>query len=201
MNENVDSSLAEALSLATTPAEKVNALFEFMERRGQSFYDESVTQLEHALQAALLARNSQATPQQVTAALLHDIGHFVMDEHDEHSDFLAEDWCHEDVGAQILQEFFNEAVTEPVRLHVPAKRYLCTVDAGYFDGLSRASQRSFELQGGRMSATEVAEFQSNPHHKSAVLLRRWDDGAKVTDLNAPRLQAYQHDVLACLNAG
>ena len=198
MNKNVDTNLSKVLSLATTPAEQADSLFDFMGRRGQSFYDESVTQLEHALQAAHLARSSQASSEQVTAALLHDIGHFLMDEHDDQSDFLTEDWYHEDVGAKSLEPFFAEAVTEPIRLHVPAKRYLCTIDADYFNSLSRASQRSFELQGGEMSAAETTEFESNPFHTTAVLLRRWDDGAKVKGMEVPELQVYRRGVENCL---
>jgi phosphonate degradation associated HDIG domain protein len=198
MNEHVDATLSESLSRSTSSAEKVDALFAFMRHRGGSFYDESVTQLEHALQTAHLARSSQVSPERVTAALLHDIGHFLMDEHDERSDFLSNDWCHEDIGAKSLQSHFAEAVTEPIRLHVPAKRYLCTVDADYFHGLSRASQRSFQLQGGRMSAVEIAEFEGNPFHAAAVLLRRWDDGAKVKGMDVPDLQAYRQDVESCL---
>ncbi len=198
MNRNIDSTLTEVLSLAATPAEQVDSLFEWMQIHGQSFYDEAVTQLEHALQAAHLARCNRAPSDHVAAALLHDIGHFLMDEHDDQSDFLAEDWCHEDIGAKILEPFFGAAITEPIRLHVPAKRYLCTIDAGYYNGLSRASQRSFELQGGGMSAAEIAEFESHPFHAAAVWLRRWDDGAKVKGREVSELQAYRQDVERCL---
>lgn len=198
MKENLDISLSDTLSLAKTPSENVDALFELMQLHGQSFYDESVTQLEHALQAAHLARESQASMEQITAALLHDIGHFLMDEHDEKNDFLAEDWHHETVGAKQLEPFFGKAVTEPIFLHVPAKRYLCTVDANYFNGLSQASQRSFEIQGGNMTETEVAEFENNAFHNTAILLRRWDDGAKVKGLDVPTLDKYRREVESCL---
>ncbi|WP_339728533.1 HD domain-containing protein [uncultured Gimesia sp.] len=198
MKENLDISLCDTLSLTKTRSENVDALFELMQRHGQSFYDEAVTQLEHALQAAHLARESQASMEQITAALLHDIGHFLMDEHDEQNDFLAEDWHHETIGAQQLEPFFGKAVTEPILLHVPAKRYLCTVDAEYFTGLSQASQRSFKVQGGLMTDEEVAEFESSPFHNTAVLLRRWDDGAKTKGLEVPDLNAYKRDVESCL---
>lgn len=199
MNVPVDTTLSVSLTQATAPAERVSVLFEYMREKGSSFYDESVTQLAHGLQAANLARESGATREQVVSALLHDIGHFLMDEHDEQSDFLADDWCHEAVGAEYLEPFFDKVITEPIRLHVPAKRYLCTVDAGYHAGLSRASKRSFELQGGVMSDAEKTAFEANPFYETAVLVRRWDDGAKVKDLDVPGLDAYRADVEACLS--
>ena len=181
-----------------TPSQKVDVLLAYLRRRGQSFYDESVTQLEHALQCARQAELAGADPVQVAAALLHDLGHFLVDEHDEQADFLTEDLLHEEVGATYLQPYFIERLTEPVRLHVPAKRYLCTTDAAYYDGLSRASKRSFQLQGGPLSAAEQAEFERNPHAQDAVRLRRWDDLAKVKGLRTPGLRRYREAVQSCL---
>jgi len=181
-----------------TPTQKVDALFAYMERRGQSFYDEVVTQLEHALQCAHQAQQAGADSVQVAAALLHDLGHFLVDEHSEEADFLTEDLLHEEVGAEYLEPFFIDAVTEPVGLHVPAKRYICTVDRSYYQTLSRASKRSFELQGGFMSASEKAAFEQNPHWERAVQLRKWDDLAKEKDLKTPGLESYRAAVQGCL---
>ncbi|MEE3367904.1 MAG: HD domain-containing protein [Planctomycetota bacterium] len=194
----VDNSLIDNFSQCSTPTQMADALFEFMQRKGNSFYDEAVTQLEHALQAALLARQNKASPSQVVAALLHDIGHFLMDEEDQQSDFLQEDWLHEEVGADQLTPYFDQSVIEPIRLHVPAKRYLCTVDPEYYQGLSRASKRSYELQGGPLSEREKSAFESHPHYQSAVLLRRWDDGAKITGFTTPRLSDFREEVEACI---
>ena len=97
MKEKIEISLHDVLSLEKTPDQRVDGLFELMQVQGQSYYDEAVTQLEHALQAAQLARSSQASMEQITAALLHDIGHFLMNEHEAHDDFLSEDWEHETV--------------------------------------------------------------------------------------------------------
>ena len=193
----MDPTLASELA-GGTPSQKVDVLLAYLRRRGQSFYDESVTQLEHALQCARQAELAGADPVQVAAALLHDLGHFLVDEHDEQADFLTEDLLHEEVGATYLQPYFIERLTEPVRLHVPAKRYLCTTDAAYYDGLSRASKRSFQLQGGPLSAAEQAEFERNPHAQDAVRLRRWDDLAKVKGLRTPGLRRYREAVQSCL---
>ena len=197
MRTLVDPTLAADLARGT-PSQKVDALFAYMRRRGQSFYDEAVTQLQHALQCARQAEHAEADPVQVAAALLHDIGHFLVDEHDEQADYLTEDLLHEEVGASYLQPYFIERLTEPVRLHVPAKRYLCTTDAAYYDALSRASKRSFQLQGGPLSAAEQAEFERNPHAQDALRIRRWDDLAKVEGLRTPGLERYRQAVQSCL---
>ena len=197
LNEIVDPSLARDLEQAGTDR-KVDVLFAYMERRGQTFYDEAVTQLEHALQCANEARLSGADDVRVTGALLHDVGHFLVDEHSEEADFLTEDLLHEEVGAGYLKPFFIDAVTEAVGLHVPAKRYICTVERDYYDTLSRASRRSFELQGGFMSDAEKAAFEANPHWETAVQLRKWDDLAKVKGLETPGLESYREAVRGCL---
>ena len=197
MNNRIDQTLAEQMTDMTS-AEKVATLFDYMERRGQSFYDESVTQLEHACQCANQAQLHGGSTTQVASALLHDMGHFLLDEHNAENDFLEEDQNHEEIGANYLEPFFPEVVTTPIRLHVPAKRYLCTTDASYYEGLSEASKRSFRLQGGVMSDEEQAAFERIPHYQDALQLRRWDDLAKVRGLETPAIDTYREIVQACL---
>ena len=197
MNNRIDQTLAEQMT-GMTSAEKVATLLDYMERRGQSFYDESVTQLEHACQCANQAQLYGGSTTQVTSALLHDMGHFLLDEHNAENDFLDEDQNHEEIGANYLEPFFPEVVTTPIRLHVPAKRYLCTTDASYYEGLSEASKRSFRLQGGVMSDEEQAAFERIPHYQDALQLRRWDDLAKVRGLETPAIDTYREIVQACL---
>ena len=197
MQNYVDPSLAQEMIRATTE-QKVDKLFDYMERRGQSFYDEVVTQLEHALQCAALAKQNNSSPTLVTGALLHDIGHIILDEHNADKAFLDIDLNHEEIGAQYMQPFFPDAVTTPIRLHVPAKRYLCTTDASYHDGLSEASKRSFIVQGGVMSDEEREAFEQIPHFRDALTLRRWDDLAKVKGLEIARLETYRDVVQQCL---
>ena len=197
MNNRIDQTLAEQMT-GMTSAEKVATLFDYMERRGQSFYDESVTQLEHACQCANQAQLYGGSTTQVASALLHDMGHFLLDEHNAENDFLEEDQNHEEIGANYLEPFFPEVVTTPIRLHVPAKRYLCTTDASYYEGLSEASKRSFRLQGGVMSDEEQAAFERIPHYQDALQLRRWDDLAKVKGLKTPAIDTYREIVQACL---
>ena len=127
LKKYIDPQLAQGMRNGTAE-QKIDTLFSYMEDRGQSFYDEVVTQLEHALQCAALAQQNDAGPTLITGTLLHDIGHIILDEHSARDAFLDTDLSHEEVGAQYLQPFFPVAVTTPIRLHVPAKRYLCTTD-------------------------------------------------------------------------
>lgn len=157
---------------------------------GDSLYGgEAVTQLEHALQAAWLAEQESATDDLVTAALLHDVGHLLHTLPDDAPEKGIDD-CHEDLAARALDGLFELPVIEPVRLHVPAKRYLCATDASYQSELSEPSQLSLKLQGGPMSAAEVAEFEASPFFQDAVRLRKWDDLAKIVGLKTPALDHY-----------
>ncbi len=183
-----------------TDEQVVERLFDFLRERGQSNYDECVTQIAHGLQAANLARQDGCGDQAVTAALFHDLGHLLLDEHTLQDDFLQEDLNHEEAGAKFLEAFFPAEVTEPIRLHVPAKRYLCTIDENYYEQLSDASKRSFQVQGGRLSAAERAEFEQHAELEFVVQLRRFDDLAKQSDLDVPPLESYADCVRRCLRS-
>jgi gamma-butyrobetaine dioxygenase len=91
----------------------------------------------------------------------------------------------------MLARWFGPEVTEPVRLHVAAKRYLCAVEPGYLAALSPASVHSLGLQGGPMTDAEARAFESNPYYRDAVRLRRWDDEAKVVGLAVPGIEHYR----------
>lgn len=159
-------------------------------RRGASVYfGERVSMTEHGLQAAHFARVQGAPDTLVVAALLHDIGHLL-----EAVPEAIEDWVsdahHEVIGARWLARRFPAAVFEPVRLHVPAKRYLCATDPDYLSELSAASIHTLQLQGGPMAADEVARFEREPWYKEAVRVRRWDDQGKVAGLKTATLAEY-----------
>ncbi len=169
----------------------VTEILKLFEQRGDSEYGgECVTQIEHALQCAALAEHEQAKSELIAAALLHDIGHLLHSLPDGAPDEGIDDH-HENSGNAFLREHFPDSVAEPVRLHVLAKRYLCTVDPDYYSLLSEPSIVSLKLQGGRMSGAEVAEFESNPFCEDAVRLRKWDDAAKDPNANTPDLQHYR----------
>lgn len=160
------------------------------ESKGGSMYGgEAVTQLEHALQAADLAKKNEASDSLITASLLHDVGHLLHDLPDMASEDGIDD-IHEELAARFLKDYFIEAVTEPVKLHVQAKRYLCAVEPGYYESLSQPSKTSLALQGGIMADQEIEDFKKNPYYNDAVSLRKWDDLAKIPNLDCPDLKEY-----------
>jgi phosphonate degradation associated HDIG domain protein len=170
-----------------TPAAEVLAIYG---RRGaDAYFGESVTVTEHALQAAHFAQLGGAPPALIVASLLHDIGHLIDPAPEQIEDWIF-DARHEIGGADWLAERFEPAVSEPVRLHVAAKRYLCAGDATYLQRLSPASLRTLQLQGGAMTSAEIARFESQPFHREAVRLRCYDDRAKTAGLSIPGLEHY-----------
>ena len=156
-----------------------------------------ITQRQHALQGAMFAEKDGQTAALVTAVLLHDIGHLVHDLGENPAEHGIDD-RHEEVGYNFLAKWFGPEVTEPVRLHVAAKRFLCATEADYFGKLSKDSILSLSLQGGPMSDAEVAEFRAQPHWQAAVQLRRYDEMAKVKDLATPPASHFLPFVAACL---
>jgi len=161
----------------------------YQARGADAYFGERVSMTEHGLQAAYFAQLEAAPATLVVAALLHDVGHLLEAVPDAIEDWTS-DARHEETGAHWLAQRFAPEIAEPVRLHVPAKRYLCAVDAGYFARLSPASVHTLKLQGGPMSAREVAQFESERFHKQAVRVRLWDDQGKVAGLATPRLEDY-----------
>jgi phosphonate degradation associated HDIG domain protein len=154
-----------------------------------AYFGERVSMSEHGLQAAHFARVQGAPEALVVAALLHDVGHLLETVPDQIEDWLS-DARHEQVGARWLAQRFSAEVSEPVRLHVSAKRYLCATDPQYFSQLSAASVHTLKLQGGPMSPAEVARFEHEAYHREAVRVRRWDDQGKVAGLKTAGLREY-----------
>jgi phosphonate degradation associated HDIG domain protein len=176
----------------------IDEIFTVFHDRGDTTYlGEPVTLTEHMLQSASAAERDGAPATLVAAAVLHDFGHLV---HDLDPDCAEQgvDSLHEDVGSRYLERHFPPAVTEPIRLHVASKRYLCAVEPEYLSDLSEASRRSLELQGGPFTPEGVAEFERNPFATDAVRLRRYDDVAKVPGLETPPLEHYRAVLQAVL---
>ncbi len=168
----------------------VETIVDLLESRGDSQYGgEAVTQLEHALQAATLAERAQASSALIAAALLHDIGHLLHNLPDHAPDEGIDDH-HETSAGNFLRKHFPLAVTEPVRLHVAAKRYLCAVEPGYLEQLSQPSLVSLRLQGGPMTPNEVADFKSLAYAEDAIELRKWDDEAKIPEFVTPPISHF-----------
>jgi len=168
-----------------TPDTIVAFLAGIFERRGgEEYLGEPVTMAEHMLQGATMAEANGLDEAIIVAALLHDIGHFTS----EFGMFTMddeEDRLHEEAGAAALGRFFPTIVTDCVRYHVAAKRYLCATKPEYFDRLSDASVHSLNLQGGPMSAAEIAEFERNPNLREIIQVRYLDDAGKRADMRTP----------------
>jgi gamma-butyrobetaine dioxygenase len=162
----------------------VESIVQLLRMRGEEAYlGEPVSQLEHALQAAHLASAAGAPDALVVAALLHDLGHLLPSPEETST-------IHDEKASSWLAPHFGPEVTEPIRLHVLAKRYLCATDPSYSGVLSPASIESLELQGGPLNAAEIGSFEQNPFHQDAVRLRRWDDAAKIPGLAVPDVARY-----------
>ena len=162
----------------------------FAVRGAAANHGEAVSQEEHALQAADQAVREGAPDALIVAALLHDVGH-LLDGQDEDLAGRGVDGRHEEAGCAWLSRHFGPEVTEPIRLHVAAKRYLCAVDPSYLSALSPASLLSLKLQGGPMGPDEIDEFERNAYFRDAVRLRHWDDTAKVQGLAVPGTSHYR----------
>jgi len=176
----------------------VDFIFDLFSRRGaQAYMGEPISMAQHMEQSAACAVAEGASDDLVIAALLHDIGHFV-------GDFPIDslengiDNLHEEAGAKFLEAFYPASVTEPIRLHVAAKKYLCAVDEQYFACLSAASVQSLQVQGGPMTQAEIETFESSPYHQSAVQVRRYDDDGKVAGLDIKPVQAYRDKLQSLL---
>jgi [1-hydroxy-2-(trimethylamino)ethyl]phosphonate dioxygenase len=179
------------MSLPASAHSKVtDEVLKLFAKNGNSQYGrEAVSQLEHALQSALLAEKAAASSSLIVAALLHDVGHLLHTLDDDAPDRGIDD-RHEELAARWLEARFGPSVVEPVRLHVAAKRYLCAMEPEYQDELSPPSLLSLQLQGGPMSDEEVRGFRGNPHYEAAIRLRRWDDTAKTPNLPTPPLEHF-----------
>jgi len=159
----------------------VDSVLDLLRTSGQEAYlGELVSVAEHSLQAARAAELDDAGPSLVVAALLHDVGWLLR----------SGSRRHEERGADYLATIFGPAVTEPVRLHVPAKRYLCTIDPDYRSVLSSASRRTLRSQGGLLDEQAREAFAAEPYAGDAIRLRLYDDRAKIPGADVFDLDHY-----------
>jgi gamma-butyrobetaine dioxygenase len=160
----------------------------------RDYLGEAVTIGEHMRQAGALAEAAGAPAPLVAAALLHDVGHLLGETERGGlgglSPRASTDARHGTGGAQWLSRWFGPAVTEPVRLHVAAKRYLCASEPGYFGRLSPESVRTLALQGGPMTPEQATAFEALPYARDAVAVRRWDDEAKDPAATPPEFACF-----------
>lgn len=170
--------------------EETQHIISLFQKFGNSEYGgEPVNQVEHALQSAYLAQEAGESDTLVLACLLHDIGHLLHQLPNDAPENGIDD-LHENLGYQYLKKWFPESITEPIRLHVDAKRYLCTIEPNYVKILSPASVTSLMLQGGIMSIEECLNYESNPFYKEGLKLRKYDDQAKIPNFPTKEITQY-----------
>lgn len=183
--------------MSKTKEQIVDGIVDLYARKGGASYGEGVSMNEHGLQAALLAEQEGQPGPMIVAALLHDIGHLLHDMPEDIAD-QGIDSQHESLASAWLSQYFPMSVSEPVRLHVAAKRFLCATVPGYFADLSEASVQSLQLQGGQMSSAESDAFRTEAFMGAALRLRRWDDLAKVVGQKTPGFDHFRPAIVAAL---
>ncbi len=174
---------------AMTGAEAIAELFAGPGAR--DYLGEAVTIGVHMRQAGALAQAAGAPASLVVAALLHDAGHLRGET----------DARHGIGGARWLSQWFGEEVTEPVRLHVAAKRYLCAAEPGYLGRLSPESVRTLARQGGPMTPAQRRAFEAMPYAQDALAVRRWDDQAKDPAVTPPAVACFGPLLAALVRPG
>ncbi len=161
----------------------------FARRGGEEYLGEAVTMAQHMLQGATIAEQNGLPEEIIVGALLHDIGHLTSEFGTYHPDD-TEDRHHEDAGEQVLAPFFPTVITDCVKYHVAAKRYLCATKPDYFARLSPASVHTLELQGGPMTPDERTEFEQNPNLKEIIQVRYLDEAGKRPDMETPGFEHF-----------
>ena len=160
------------------------------------YIGENVTMAEHMIQSAMMAEKSKSNNNLVCACLLHDYGHFILDNPDELVR-KKQDGKHEEIGYEYLKKFFKKEIVEPIKHHVIAKRYLAR-EKKYFDRLSEASVVSLELQGGVLDTKEAKLFEKQEFFKEAIMLRKFDETAKKIGVKIKDIIQYKDLLKASL---
>ena len=159
--------------------------------RNKSLYiGEKVTMSEHMIQTAMLAEETNCSTNLVCSSLLHDYGHFILENPDDLV-FKSKDGKHEEVGYEYLKKYFIKDVLKPIKYHVKAKRYLARKNK-YFKFLSKASKLSLKLQGGIMNDEEAKKFENNKFFEDSIKLRKFDEMAKKTDTKIKPISKYKN---------
>ena len=160
-------------------------------KNNKSLYiGENVTIAEHMIQSAMVAEKTKSKDSLICSCLLHDYGHFIVDDPDE----LVknnQDGKHEDIGYEYLKKFFKKDIVEPIKHHVLAKRYLAR-DKKYYNRLSEASKVSLKLQGGVLNNKEAKIFEKDEFFKDSIKLRKFDEAAKKIGVNIKDISEYKN---------
>lgn len=158
----------------------------FLQKGSDAYFGEEVSQYEHAAQCFLLAQSVSDNVALHIAGFVHDIGHMLADDEE---GFGRMD--HDLLGAQWLtKNGFEELIVATALHHVNAKRYLCFVDSQYYNLLSEASKFTLSKQGGVMTEDQARGFEKQAYFKEIIQLRRWDEQAKMSEVDLPPLSFF-----------
>lgn len=190
---------AHAPEYSGDPLRFADRLLAWLAESGEAIAAErDLTLLDHSLQAAELAKRENAPNHEVVTALLHDAGKILL-EHQGPDGAAAAPRCAEKVGAAWLARYFPPAISEPVRMHQIAKRWLFALDKGYRDALSDEAFRALADMGGPMGETERHQFERHESWGAAVALARRDDMSRTSVECLSNLQDYRMAVADCLS--
>ena len=167
----------------------IDIIINYFQTNKELYVGEKITISDHMLQTAMLAEKSHSSKSFICSSLLHDIGHFII----EKPDLLVSnslDGKHEEIGFKLLKNYFKPEVTEPIKLHVQAKRYL-SKKKSYYDLLSNPSKISLKLQGGIMNDEESQKFTSLKFCRDALMLRKYDDDGKIPNTKVKKIDDYR----------
>ena len=167
----------------------INKIISNFKNNNSLYIGENVTIAEHMIQSAMMAEKSKSKDNLVCACLLHDYGHFILDNPDELVR-KQQDGKHEDIGYEYLKKFFKKDVVTPIKYHVLAKRYLAR-NKKYYNLLSKASKISLKLQGGILSNKESKDFEKQNFFENTIKLRKFDEAAKKTNIKMKSIIDYK----------
>jgi len=174
----------------------VNQIISSYTNNKSLYIGEKVTITEHMIQTAMLAEKNNCSSDLICASLLHDYGHFILENPDDLVN-KKKDGKHEDLGYEFLKKYFVKDVVEPIKYHVKAKKYLAR-NKKYYQILSEASKVSLKLQGGIMNDNEAKEFESNEFFESSIKLRKFDEAAKKAGLKIKSINEYKNLLISKL---
>eukprot|EP00941_MAST-03F_sp_MAST-3F-sp1_P005989 g5989.t1 len=192
-------------SKASIAKQNASIAIEALATQAEFCYGEGLTMLEHAEQAAEIARLEGENNSAILAALCHDVGNSPQaraqwvaagNEEPELMISPADNSIgyrhHALIGGSFLESLgFSEEIANAARLHVSAKRALVGMDPEYMNELSQASIDTLAQQGGPLAGDDLKEFLATPGAETALRLRRYDDLGKVPGDVVPPLESYR----------
>ena len=165
----------------------VNNIIALYNMYGHHKIQPHITLKQQAIMSADMALSNNENEKLILSTFLHDIGHLIINEHNDKEDFLKKDLKHEDVGYRYLERYYDSDIIMPILYHVKAKRYLCSVNINYYNNLSLTSKNMYHLQGGELDEETYKNLKKDPHFKDAIKIKKYDDMAKNMNYEYQRI--------------